>query len=159
VPDVVTLAKAIGGGLPIGACVAGVAISFGPGDHASTFGGGPVPCAAALAVIETIEREGLLDRARRMGARLRAAIEASTVGTPVREVRGRGLLLGVQLSAPLAHAVALAMIDEGVLCTEAGPDVVRMSPPLIVEPGHVDEAAAAFASALGKVTASTGWMS
>jgi acetylornithine/N-succinyldiaminopimelate aminotransferase len=158
VPDVVTLAKALGGGLPIGACVAGAPISFGPGDHASTFGGGPVPCAAALAVLETIERDDLLVRATEMGDRLRRAIEASAQGAPVDHVRGRGLLLGIQLSAPIAHDVVLAMIDEGVLATEAGSDVVRMSPPLIVRAEEIDEAARGFTTALGKVTAAMGWV-
>jgi acetylornithine/N-succinyldiaminopimelate aminotransferase len=159
VPDVVTLAKALGGGLPIGACVAGSPISFEPGDHASTFGGGPVPCAAALAVLETIERDDLLARSTEMGGRLRAAIDASAPGAPVAQVRGRGLLLGVQLSERIAHDVVLAMIDEGVLATEAGPDVLRMSPPLIVGAEEIDEAARAFTTALGKVTAAMGWVS
>jgi acetylornithine/N-succinyldiaminopimelate aminotransferase len=159
VPDVVTLAKALGGGLPIGACVAGSPISFEPGDHASTFGGGPVPCAAALAVLETIERDDLLARSTEMGDRLRAAIEASAQGAPIAQVRGRGLLLGVQLSERIAHDVVLAMIDEGVLATEAGPDVLRMSPPLIVGAEEIDEAARAFTTALGKVTAAMGWVS
>jgi acetylornithine/N-succinyldiaminopimelate aminotransferase len=159
VPDVVTLAKALGGGLPIGACVAGSAISFEPGDHASTFGGGPVPSAAALAVVETIERDDLLARATEMGDRLRGAVESSAPAAPVDQVRGRGLLLGIQLSEPIAHDVVLAMIDEGVLATEAGPDVVRMSPPLIVQAEEIDEATRAFTTALGKVTAAIGWVS
>jgi acetylornithine/succinyldiaminopimelate/putrescine aminotransferase len=157
-PDVATLAKGLGGGLPIGACVARADVSFGPGDHASTFGGGPVPCAAALATIEAIERDGLLANATAMGERLRAAIEERATATPVTEVRGRGLLLGVELAVPIAHDVVLAMLDERVLATEAGPAVVRMSPPLIVGRDEVDEGAAAFHRALAKVVAATGWL-
>ena len=158
VPDVVTLAKALGGGLPIGACVATGSIAFGPGEHGSTFGGGPVPCAAALAVVDVIEGEGLLPNVRAMGDRLAAALAASTAGMPVAQIRGRGLLLGIELWEPVAHDVVLAMIDEGVLATEAGPGVVRMTPPFTVEASEIDEAAGAFATALAKVAAARGWM-
>ncbi len=151
VPDVVTLAKGLGGGLPIGACVARADLAFGPGEHGSTFGGGPIPCAAALAVLSTIEDEGLLERAREMGARLREEIARLSPPELVAEVRGRGLLLGVRLTRPVAHEVVLAMIDEGVLATEAGADVVRMSPALVVEPEEIDVAVKAFASAVQHV--------
>ncbi len=151
VPDVVTLAKGLGGGLPIGACVARADLAFGPGEHGSTFGGGPIPCAAALAVLSTIEDEGLLERAREMGARLREEIARLSPPELVAEVRGRGLLLGVRLTRPVAHEVVLAMIDEGVLATEAGADVVRMSPALVVEPEEVDVAVKAFAAAVQHV--------
>ena len=101
VPDVVTLAKALGGGLPIGALVAPSALSFAPGDHASTFGGGPIVCAGALAVLEVIEDEALLERAGRIFARLGAALTAAAAPTGLlTEVRGRGCLLGIQLAAP-----------------------------------------------------------
>ena len=152
VPDVVTLAKGLGGGLPIGACVARADLAFGPGEHGSTFGGGPIPCAAALAVLATIEDEGLLERSREMGARLRDEIARLSPPGLVAEVRGRGLLVGVQLSRPVAHEVVLAMIGEGVLATEAGADVVRMSPALVVEAPQVDVAVKAFASAVQRVT-------
>ncbi|HEX9122888.1 MAG TPA: acetylornithine transaminase [Actinomycetota bacterium] len=152
VPDVVSLAKGLGGGLSIGATVARAELSFGPGDHASTFGGGPVACAAALAVLEVIEAEGLLENARVQGERLRAAVR--DLGDPaVVEVRGQGLLNGVQLSGPFAHEVVLAMLDEGVLATEAGPDVVRTSPPLVVTASEVDEAVGALGTALVRVGA------
>ncbi len=151
VPDVVTLAKGLGGGLPIGATIAPASLAFGPGDHASTFGAGPIPCAAALAVLAVIEEEGLLANARTQGERLRAALTA--IGGPVVEVRGRGLLSGIQLSEPIAHDVAMAMLDEGVLVSEAGPDVVRMSPPLIVQAADVDAAVEAFGRALKRAEA------
>lgn len=153
VPDVVSLAKGLGGGLPIGATVAGAEVAFEPGDHASTFGGGPIPCAAALAVLAAIEEEGLLENARVQGERLRDALSAAAAGA-VTDIRGRGLLVGLQLAEPVAHEIVLAMLDEGVLATEAGPDVVRMSPPLVVGPEDVDAAAAAFAAAADRVARS-----
>jgi acetylornithine/N-succinyldiaminopimelate aminotransferase len=150
VPDVVTLAKALGGGLPIGALVAPASLAFGPGEHGSTFGGGPIVCAGALAVLDVIEDEGLAARALQIHDRLRAGLvtAAAEGGSVTVEVRGRGCLLGVQLSVPIAHEVVVAMIGEGVLASTAGPDVVRMSPPLISSDADVDVAAAAFARAL-----------
>ena len=153
VPDVVTLAKALGGGLPIGALVAPGSISFAPGEHASTFGGGPIVCAGALAVLDVIEDEGLLARAGAIFERLGAALTAAAGPTGVvTEIRGRGCLVGIRLIAPLANDVVLAMIGEGVLASAAGADVVRMSPPLVATDDDVDEAAVAFAAALASVT-------
>jgi acetylornithine/N-succinyldiaminopimelate aminotransferase len=157
VPDVVTLAKGLGGGLPIGACVARADIALGPGDHASTFGGGPIPCAAALSVLATIEDGQLLERAQELGGRLRNEITRLAPPRLVAEVRGRGLLVGVQLTRPVAHEVVLALIAEGVLATEAGPDVVRMSPALVVAPEEIDVAVKAFAAALQRVADAWGW--
>lgn len=152
VPDVVTLAKGLGGGLPIGATVSAAELSLGRGDHASTFGAGPVACAAALATLRVIEDDDLLANAREQGERIRTKV-AGLHRSLVREVRGRGLLVGIQLAEPLAHDVVLAMIDEGVLATEAGPDVVRMSPPLLVQPPDIDEAMGALGAALDRVSA------
>ena len=143
-PDVVSLAKGLGGGLPIGATIARGELAFQPGDHASTFGGGPIPCAAALAVLDTIEKEDLLANAVRQGDDLRARLASAGA----KEVRGRGLLTGIELAGPIAHEVVLAMLDRGVLATEAGESVVRMSPPLIAEQPHIREAAEVFAKAL-----------
>lgn len=154
VPDVVSLAKGLGGGLPIGATICRSELAFGPGDHASTFGGGPIPCAAALAVLATIEEEGLLENARTQGERLRASLASITDGGLVEEVRGLGLLVGVQLAHPLAHDIVLAMLDEGVLVTEAGPDVVRMSPPLVVSARECDRAVDALEAAVRLVVQS-----
>ena len=149
VPDVVTLAKALGGGLPIGALVAPASLSFAPGDHASTFGGGPIVCAGALAVLDVIASEGLLERAGWIFARLRAALTAAAEPTGLlSEVRGRGCLLGIQLAAPIAHDVVLGLIDEGVLATTAGPDVLRLSPALITTDDELDAAVTAFGRAL-----------
>ena len=148
-----TLAKALGGGLPIGAMLARARISFAPGEHASTFGGGPIVCAGALAVLDTIERDGLLARARAIGETLPAAAVAAAPAGTVLEARGRGCLWGFQLARPVANDVVLAMIGEGVLATSAGPDVVRMSPPLVATDDDLAEAAAAFGAAVASVLA------
>jgi predicted acetylornithine/succinylornithine family transaminase len=142
-PDVVTLAKALGGGLPIGACIArdDVADAFEPGDHATTFGGGPIPCAAALAVLDVIEDEGLVERSERMGARLVDGLRAATVGNPgVREVRGLGLLVAVELAGAWAADVVRTALDAGLVVNNVAPDAVRLAPPLIVGEPEVDRA-------------------
>ncbi|MFD5770380.1 acetylornithine transaminase [Streptomyces sp. NPDC127049] len=147
-PDVVVLAKGLGGGLPIG-----VAVAFGPaaglltpGQHGSTFGGNPLACAAGLAVLDTIEKEGLLPRVARVGARLRHGIEA--LGHPlVREVRGAGLLLGVVLAEPVAERCRRAAQAAGFLVNAAGPAVVRLAPALTLE----EEQADALLSALPRI--------
>jgi len=147
-PDVMTLAKGLGGGLPIGACVAfgDAAQLLGPGQHGSTFGGNPVACAAALAVLETIEKEGLCERAEQLGQRLRRGIAA--LDHPlVEHVRGAGLMLGVVLTAPAAAAVEVAARDRGFLVNTVAPDVVRLLPPLVL----TDTQADAFLSALPDV--------
>jgi acetylornithine/N-succinyldiaminopimelate aminotransferase len=148
-PDVVTVSKALGGGLPIGAMVAGAPIAFEPGDHASTFGGGPVPAAAALAVVETIEKEGLFERAAEIGRRLAAGVRASTPAGTVTEIRGRGCLWGFDVGARDAHAVTLGLLDRGVLASTAGPSIVRMSPPLVASDVDCDRAVDALATVLG----------
>jgi acetylornithine/N-succinyldiaminopimelate aminotransferase len=132
-PDVITLAKGLGGGLPIGATLAfgDAARLLTPGRHGSTFGGNPVACAAALAVLDTIAADELLHRVRNTGERLRAGIEA--LGHPlVDRVRGAGLLLGIVLTEPLAQQVQQAAQDAGLLVNAVGSDVVRLSPPLII---------------------------
>ncbi|WP_171169276.1 acetylornithine transaminase [Streptomyces sp. I05A-00742] len=138
-PDVMTLAKGLGGGLPIGATVAfgRAAGLLTPGQHGSTFGGSPVSCAAALAVLDTLEKEDVLAHVRRMGDRLRAGAEAA--GHPLlRAVRGAGLLLGLVLERPVAARVQQAALEAGFLVNAAAPDVVRLAPPLIVGEEHVD---------------------
>jgi len=147
-PDIVTVAKALGGGLPIGAVVARASLAFAPGEHGSTFGGGPIPCAGALAVLEAIERDGLLARADEIYRGLAARVD----GPGLEEIRGRGCLIGLRLARPDAGAVVLEMLRDGVLASTAGPDVVRLSPPLIAADADVDEAAAAIGRALAAVT-------
>ncbi|MFN2587219.1 MAG: acetylornithine transaminase [Actinomycetota bacterium] len=146
VPDVLCLAKGLGGGLPVGACLArpDVAAAFRPGDHGSTFGGGPVPAAAALAVLQTIEDEGLVDRARDAGEVLAAALGRSFRGATV---RGRGLLLAVVLPQPRARAVAALALQRGVVVNDVAPHVLRLTPPLVIS----DEAIARAASILEEV--------
>ncbi|GAA4930751.1 acetylornithine transaminase [Streptomyces coeruleoprunus] len=132
-PDVVTLAKGLGGGLPIGATVAfGAAAGLlGPGHHGSTFGGNPVSCAAGLAVLRTLEAEGLLPEVVRKGDALRRGIE--DLRHPlVREVRGAGLLLGVALTAPVAARVQRSAQEAGFLVNAAGASTVRLAPALTV---------------------------
>jgi acetylornithine aminotransferase len=133
VPDVLTLAKGLGGGLPIGACVA-----FGPygeifakGDHGSTFGGNPVSCAAALAVLTTIEQDGLLDHVTTVGSELKEGIAA--IDHPLLAgVRGRGLWLAAVLTSPAAAAVQDAARNAGFLVNAVQPDAVRLAPPLVL---------------------------
>lgn len=137
--DVVTLAKALGGGLPIGATLAfgPAADLLTPGRHGTTFGGNPVACAAALAVLDTIEHEGVLENVKRQGERLRQGIEA--LGHPlVDHVRGAGLLLGIVLTEPLSAQVQKAAQDAGLLVNAAVPDTVRLAPPLILGDAEVD---------------------
>lgn len=152
-PDVVCLAKGLGGGLPIGAFLATpeVAGAFAPGDHGSTFGGGPVQCAAALATIEVIEEEGLLGRATRSGERLAAGL-AELFG-PER-VRGAGLLLGVELPQAKARAAVAAALDLGVLVNDVTPSALRLSPPLVIEDHEIDTALTVLEKAWDEVAAS-----
>nr|WP_181763860.1 acetylornithine transaminase [Streptomyces albidus (ex Kaewkla and Franco 2022)] len=137
--DIITLAKGLGGGLPLGATMlfGEAAGLLTPGQHGSTFGGNPVSCAAALAVLETLEEEDLPVRAGRLGARLRDAIWS--IGHPlVERVRGTGLLLGIVLTEPVAPQVQQAAQDAGFLVNAVAPDVVRLAPPLIVTEDEVD---------------------
>ena len=129
-PDVVTLAKGLGGGVPIGAAVAlgDAATLLGPGQHGSTFGGNPVACAAALAVLDVIAEEDLLDAARARGAELRAGL----LDAGAAAVRGRGLLLGAVLDEVGAPAVASAALDAGFIVNDVAPDTIRLAPPLVV---------------------------
>ncbi|WP_030808785.1 acetylornithine transaminase [Streptomyces sp. NRRL S-337] len=137
--DVITLAKGLGGGLPIGATLAfGPAAGLlTPGSHGSTFSGNPVVCAGALAVLDTIEADGVLANVKRVGERLRDGIEA--LGDPmVGQVRGAGLLLGIVLTEPLAPRVQQAAQDAGLLVNAVAPDVIRLAPPLIVSDDEAD---------------------
>ena len=147
-PDVVALAKALGGGLPIGAVVARADLAFGPGEHGSTFGGGPVPSAAALAVLDTIETEGLFANVAAMGALLRGEVARLAPAGALDEIRGDGLLCGFRTPGPTAPAVVQALLARGVLASTAGPDVVRCTPPFTIGPDEIDEGAKALAAAL-----------
>ena len=150
-PDVMCLAKGLAAGLPIGVCLAvpSIASSFVPGDHASTFGGGPVQCAAALAVLEVVEDEGLIERAARLGGVFKSAFSGTTGA--IEEVRGAGLLIGIELDAPKAHAVAALCLEKGVLVNDAAPDVVRICPPLVISDDEVATAIEVVQSCIGEV--------
>ncbi|GHE63843.1 acetylornithine aminotransferase [Streptomyces spiralis] len=144
-PDVVTLAKGLGGGLPLGATVAfgRAAELLRPGQHGTTFGGNPVACAAGLAVLDTIADEGLLENVKRQSEKLRGGIES--LGHPlVSHVRGAGLLLGIVLTGPHAPQVQQAAQEAGFLVNAPAPDVVRLMPPLNLR----DDEADAFLRAL-----------
>ena len=146
-PDIATLAKALANGLPIGVCLSSErAAAFDYGDHATTFGGGPVITAAALAVLDEIEVRGLLDNCLERGAQLKARLEA-TAG--VAAVRGRGLLIGAVLDSPCSAEVTQAAMDNGLLVNNVTPDTVRFSPPLVITSDEVDEAASKFGASLG----------
>jgi acetylornithine/N-succinyldiaminopimelate aminotransferase len=155
-PDVVTLAKSLGGGLPMGALLAfgEAADLLSAGAHGSTFGGNPIAAAAALAVIDTIRDEGLLERAKELEHRLRAAIEG--LGHPaVSGVRGSGALLGVVLTAPAAAALEASLRSAGFLTNAVAPDVLRLAPPLVLTDAEVDAFAQALPSALDAATERT----
>jgi acetylornithine aminotransferase len=144
-PDVLTLAKGLGGGLPIGACIGlgGAGAVLRPGDHGSTFGGNPVACAAAQAVLDTIETDGLLARAAAVGQQLADGL--GSVRHPLLAgVRGRGLWLAAVLASPSAAAVTDAARQAGFLVNAVQPDAVRLAPPLILDASQ----AAAFLHAL-----------
>jgi LysW-gamma-L-lysine/LysW-L-ornithine aminotransferase len=148
VPDMVTLAKGLAGGVPIGALVMSqrVAAAMPAGGHGTTFGGNPLAAAAALAVLREIEERGLMAHAASMGERLRRGIDA--IGSDrIREVRGLGLMLGVELKEKAAPLVA-ALRERGVLTINAGATVIRLVPPLVITEAEVDEVVARFADAL-----------
>jgi LysW-gamma-L-lysine/LysW-L-ornithine aminotransferase len=139
IPDVVTLAKGLAGGVPIGAVAmtSAVAGAMPKGGHGTTFGGNPLAAAAGLAVLQEIEAADLLARVERLGARLRAGLE-SLESPAVVAVRGLGLMLGVELDRPAAPLIE-ALRAAGVLVTNAGPSVIRFLPPLVIDEADVDE--------------------
>jgi len=152
-PDVITLAKGLGGGLPIGACIAfdSSADLLGPGSHGSTFGGNPAVCAAALAVIDVIERDGVLARVREVSDRLIIGLLAE--GAPlVTAVRGAGLLLGAELAEPRARELEAAARECGVIVNAVRPDVIRLAPPLLITDAEVDVALESLGKAVSMVT-------
>jgi len=153
-PDLLTLAKPLGGGLPLGAVLLreDLAGGLGVGDHGSTFGGNPVACAAALAVLDRLSSEGFVDAVARKGASLARGLRALARRHPgaVAEVRGVGLMLGVELRGPAAPVVE-GLRARGVLATRAGERVLRLLPPLVVKPAEIREFLAALDSVLSGV--------
>lgn len=139
-PDVMTLAKGLGSGVPIGACLTGGRARglFKPGNHGSTFGGNPLACVAALATLDAIQEEGLLDRARRLGETIRGGFAEALAGVPgVVEIRGEGLMIGIELDRPCGDLVQTAL-DGGLLINVTVERVIRLLPPLIFGDDQVD---------------------
>jgi acetylornithine aminotransferase len=137
-PDVVTLAKGLGSGVPIGACLAaGRAVgAFKPGNHGSTFGGNPLACAAALTTLQIIEDDGLMANAARQGETIRARLRDQLAGVAaVRSVRGDGLMIGIELDRPCSELVGRAL-DRGLLINVTVESVIRLLPPLIFGDDH-----------------------
>lgn len=154
-PDAITLAKGIGGGFPIGALVTFGAAGelFQPGSHGSTFGGNPLATAVADAVLAEIERAGLVENAAVRGTQLRALVEG--IGSPlVTGTRGRGLLIGVQLSQPVAGQVVTAAQRLGLIINAANPSTVRLAPALTIGDAEIEEFRELFTAALADVEAS-----
>ncbi len=147
-PDVMTSAKALGGGMPIGACVTSPEVGevLEPGDHGSTFAGGPLACVAALAVLEIVDDAALLRGVRERGSRLREALLALD---SVREVRGRGLMLGVGLEQGIdATAVGADLLQRGLIVNVPEPGTLRLLPPLTVDSDQIERAVATIEAAL-----------
>ncbi len=140
-PDVITTAKALANGVPIGACMAGGAAAdvFQAGHHGSTYGGNPLACAAALAVIETMHKEGIAEHAATLGARVLEGFRARLGGIDgVRDIRGRGLMLGIELDQPCGELVGAAL-DQGLLINVTAGNVIRLLPPLILDDAEADQ--------------------
>ena len=154
VPDVITLAKALGNGMPIGACIAhgAAADALRPGDHATTFGGNPVTAAAALAVLDVIEEQDVLGQVASRAARFRMGLADIAARTgAVREVRGSGLLLGVVLDGVAAPDVASACRAERLIVNAVGGDVLRLAPSLLITAAETDSALDILERAIARV--------
>ncbi len=151
-PDVVTIAKPLAGGLPLGAmlCTNDVASAFSPGMHGTTFGGGPLACAVASAVIDTIRQECILENVKECGAYFKERLEALAENNPVIiQVRGVGLMIGVEFSSPeIAKRVAKAMMDRRIIVNRTNETVLRFLPPYVLERKHVDVAVDALRDVL-----------
>jgi acetylornithine aminotransferase len=134
VPDVITLAKGLGSGVPVGACLARGAAAkvFKPGNHGTTFGGGPLVCAAVITTLETIERDGLVDHAKHTGDVIQGGLKKALLGYPgVKDVRGIGLMLGVELDRPCGDMTRRAL-EAGLVMNVTAESVIRLLPPLII---------------------------
>jgi acetylornithine aminotransferase len=137
-PDVVTLAKGIGGGLPLGATIAygRAAQLLQPGDHGTTFGGNPIACAAANAVLDVIESKNLMQSANLFEKKIKRSLTGTT---GISRVRGRGLLIGIELTTPIAKKVATALLDAGIIVNAANDQTIRIAPPLIVTMPQIEK--------------------
>ncbi|MFN3689718.1 MAG: acetylornithine transaminase [Fimbriimonadales bacterium] len=152
-PDVVATAKGLGGGFPIGATLMrGVATEvLQPGEHGTTYGGNPLACTAALTVIDIIEQENLLENAARVGAYLQQRLrQLQADGAPIREVRGRGLMVGVELTRPIARTVFQKALERRLILNAVGETILRLVPPLIITENDVDEAIEILETVMGE---------
>jgi len=153
-PDVITVAKALGNGLPIGGILAtdAVAAALVPGDHGSTFGGGPLVCAAARATLAALKSEGLGDNALASGEYLRAGLTALAESTgAITDVRGAGLMVGVSLAQPVAAAVAESALEHGIVLNNIGTNILRFLPPLVCGKPEIDTLLSVLSDILGEV--------
>jgi len=151
-PDIVTLAKALGNGIPIGAmgCTEKAASGFGPGTHATTFGGNPLCTAAALATLRVLLADGFLEHVRETGDHFIKSLEAiAAKHGSIKEVRGKGLMIGVEMHEAVAPVIG-KMLDAGIVCGPAGPNVLRFVPPLIVTRDDVDRVVSTLDAVLGE---------
>ena len=152
--DIVTLAKGLAGGLPLGAMIHQEYLVEGlvPGTHASTFGGNPVCCAAASIVLEIVSRPEFLRSVWEKGEAIKSRLREGLRGNPhIVSIRGKGLLIGVELDMPAAESVA-GLFKRGVLATSAGQNVLRLSPPLVITPEEIDEGCSHVMDTLLEVT-------
>jgi acetylornithine/succinyldiaminopimelate/putrescine aminotransferase len=147
VPDAMTLAKGLGGGLPIGALVIGERLAgvFEPGDHGSTFAGGPVACAAGNAALDVIDDEALLARVRELGERLAEGVRELS---RLVEVRARGLMVAADFEADAPDVARRALLEQRLVINATGPRTLRFLPPLVVEEAQIDDALARLAALL-----------
>jgi acetylornithine/succinyldiaminopimelate/putrescine aminotransferase len=155
VPDVVTIAKGLGGGVPIGAMLVRESASvFHLGDHGTTLGGNPLTAAAALATLRVLDEEHLMDNARAMGARFADGLATLVTDGLATEIRGRGLMIGIETAGPFAkRAMAIAREEEQLLVNATGETTLRLVPPLVITAEEVDEAVARLRAALAKAAA------
>ncbi len=152
-PDIMTLAKGLANGVPIGAmgCTDEVAAGFSVGSHAATFGGNPLSTAAAVATLETLLEAGFIDRAAQCGAYFLSKLSDLCEGRErVVEIRGKGLMIGVEFNEAVAPLLG-KMLDAGVICGPAGPNVLRFLPPLIVTEAEVDKVVSLLSTCLGEL--------
>ena len=154
-PDIVCVAKALGNGLPVGACLTRGKANhiFIPGDHGSTYSGNPISTCTGITVLETIEREGLMENAVEMGNLLKTGFKK--FGPVVAEVRGKGLMVGVRLAEPIAKDVVLKALEKGLITNATDDHMLRLIPPLIINERHVNEALEIYAEVLGVGAAAT----
>lgn len=151
-PDIITMAKGLGSGFPIGAIVGKekLADAFSPGTHGTTFGGNPLASTAGLGTLETIEEDNYLARVNEMGDYLRGKLEEMKASTPeILEIRGKGLIVGMEMSVPVADFVK-GMQEEGILLLQAGPNVIRILPPFTVTKEEIDQAVTTLQSVLDR---------